>query len=271
MLAIVAFFKPTKIKIVFLVEWILFILITVAQGKLKTNHQVFVAAYPLVFFYLVACMLAALSQRLRQLTQTWILFLLAICLIILDQVIKVTVLAFVPYQTPIPIVEDWLYLAYERNFLGSWIISAFNIQFSGIFIIQWGLAITVLLCSILCYRYYITINRKSLWADVAFLGVFVAVASWVCDMSFRGHIVDYINLPGLVTADLKDVLMTIGIAAFFAEIFDNPNLFWRWTGWQDEKDDLIRLVKSFCRFSIQEFHNVYNAMMNILKKIIKSE
>lgn len=262
MLAVVAFFKPTRIKLVFLVEWVLFILITMAKGELETNHQILVAGYPLVFFYLVACALAALSQHVRQLTQAWRLLVFAIGLTILDQVVKMIVAASVPYQTSIPIVSNWLYLAHERNFHGSWIISAFNVQCVSVFIMQWGVAISVLFCSILCHRYYITTNRKSLWADVAFLGVFAAVASWVCDMSFRGHIVDYINLPGLVTADFKDILVTIGVAAFVVETLDNPKLSWRWTGWQEEKDDLIRLVKSFCSFSIQELRKSRQSMMN---------
>ena len=246
----VAFLKPTRIKLIFLVEWTLFILISAAQGKLKTNHQVLVASYPLVFFYLVGCMLAVLSRRLRPFSQTWILFVFAIGLTLLDQVIKVIVVALVPYQAPIPIIKNWLYLTQERNSFGSWIISFFNMQDRSIILVQWGVAICVLICSILCLRYYTTTNRESLWADVAFVGIFVATASWICDMFSRGHIVDYINLPHLVTADLKDIVAAVGVAAFVVETIDNPNLSWRWMGWQKEKDDLIRFVKRFCRFSV---------------------
>jgi len=263
MLAVVAFLKPTRIKLVFLLEWVLFILITIAKGELETNHQILVAGYPLAFFYLVACALAALSQHVRQLAQSWRLLVFAIGLTILDQVVKMIVAAFVPYQISIPIVNNWLYLAHERNFHGSWIASAFNVQFVSVFaLMQWGLVIPVLLCSILCHRYYITTNRKSLWADIAFLGVFAGYASWVCDMSFRGHIIDFINLPGLVTADLKDILVTVGVAAFVVETLDNPKLSWRWTGWQEEKDDLVRLVTSLFSFSIQELRKARQAMMS---------
>jgi lipoprotein signal peptidase len=268
--AIVAFFKPTRIKLVFLVEWTLFILITIAQGELRTNHQVLVACYPLVFFYLVACTLAALSRRIRQLAQAWILFVFAIGLTILDQVVKTIVVASVPYQASIPIVNYWLYLTHERNFHGSWIVSAFNVQFVNVFnLMQWGLVILVLICSIFCHRYYITTNRKSLWADIVIIGVFAGLSSWVCDMLFRGYIVDYIGLPGLVAADLKDIFIAIGIAAVFAETLDNPKLSWRWVGWQNERDDLIRLVKSFCSFSIQELHNVCQSIMNKFGKDTK--
>jgi len=269
---VVAFLKPTRTKLVFLVQWVLFIVITVARGELETNHQILVAGYPLVFFYLVACALAALSQHIRQIAQRWRLLVFAIGLTILDQVIKTIITAFVPYQTSIPIVSNWLYLAHERNFHGSWIASAFNVQFVSVFnLMQWGLAISVLFFSILCHRYYITTNRKSLWADVAFLGVLASNASWICDMSFRGYILDFINLPGLVTADLKDILVAIGAAAVFAETLDNPELSWRWAGWQKERDDLIRLVTSLRSFSIQELRKTQQAVMSRLGKAVRHE
>jgi hypothetical protein len=106
MLAVVAFFKPTRIKLVFLVEWLLFILITIAKGELETNHQILVAGYPLVFFYLVACALAALSQHVRQLTQAWRLLVFALGLTTLDQVVKMIVAASVPYQWSYPGLVD---------------------------------------------------------------------------------------------------------------------------------------------------------------------
>ena len=270
--AVVAFLKPTRTKLVFLVEWVLFILITVARGELETNHQILVAGYPLVFFYLVACVLAASSQHIQQISQSWRLVVFAIGLTILDQVVKTIITASVPYQTSIPIVTNWLYLAHKRNYHGSWIASAFNVQFVSVFnAMQWGLAIPVLFFSILCHRYYITTNRKSLWADVAFLGYFASNASWICDMSFRGYILDFINLPGLVTADLKDILVAIGAAAVFAETLDNPELSWRWAGWQKERDDLIRLVTSLRSFSIQELRKTQQAVMSRLGKAVRHE
>ena len=268
----VAFFKPTRSKLVFLAEWFFFILTTAARGDLETNHQVLVAGYPLIFFYLIACALTTLSQHIQQIAQSWRLLLFAGGLTILDQVIKTIIIVFVPYQTSIPIVHNWLYLAHEHNFHGSWIASAFNVQFVSVFnLIQWGLAIPVLFFSILCHRYYTFTNRKSLWADVALLGLFAGYASWICDMSLRGYIVDFINLPGLVTADLKDILITIGVAALFVEMLDNPKLSWRWAGWQKERDDLILLVTSLCSFCTQELHKTQQAVMSRFRKIAKPE
>lgn len=88
-------------------------------------------------------------------------------------------------------------------------------------------------------------------------------------MLFRGYIVDYIGLPGLITADLKEIFIAIGIAPVLPETQDNPILSWRWVGWQNERDDLIRLVKSFWNFSIQELHNVFQSIMNKFGKTTK--
>ena len=253
MAGVVAFLRPTKLKLAFLAEWVLFILILAAQGKLEANHQILIAVYPLIILYLAACALTALSQHTQQLAQGWKLLGLALGFTILDQVSKVIVIAFVPYQTSIPIIDGWMQLAHEHNAQGSWLASVLNVQPVGIFnMMQWLLAVPFLCCSILCHRYYTITNRKSLWADVAFLGLFAGLASWMCDMAFRGYVTDFINLPGLVTADFKDIFVTLSVGAILAETLDNPKISWRWQGWRQEGEDLIHLGTNLLRFSIQE-------------------
>ena len=251
--AVVAFLRPTRLKLAFLAEWVLFILVLAAQGKLGANRQILIAVYPLIIFYLAACALSALSQHSRQLAQSWRLLGWALGLTILDQLSKAIVIALVPYQTSIPIIDGWLYLAHEHNSQGSWLASVFNVQSVGIFnTMQCFLAVPVLCCSILCHRYYTITNRKSLWADVAFLGLFAGFTSWICDMAFRGYVTDFINLPGLVTADFKDILVALSVGAILAETLDNPKISWRWQGWREEGEDLIHLGANLLSFAIQE-------------------
>jgi lipoprotein signal peptidase len=250
---VVAFLRPTRLKLAFLAEWVLFILISAGQGKLEPNHQILIAVYPLIFLYLAACALTAWSRHTQQLAQGWRLLGWPLGLALLDQVSKLIVIAFVPYQTSIPIIDGWINLAHERNTQGSWLASVLNVQAVGIFnTVQWMLAVIVLFCSMLCHRYYTVTNRQSLWADVAFLGIFAGLASWICDMAFRGYIIDFIRLPGLVTFDLKDVLVTLAVGAILAEALDNPRVSWRWQGWRKERDDLIHLGASLISFSIRE-------------------
>jgi len=266
MLTIAAFLKPTKIKLIFLVEWACFILITAARGNLATNF-VPVAAYPLVFFYLIACTITALSKHTQRVAQSWRLPAIAVGLILVDQAIKTGVTASIPYQTSLPIIKNWLHLAHECNFHGAWIASYFDIQSVDVFnLIQWGLIVPSLLLSILFRRYYITTHRQSLWVDVAFLGIFSGCASWIGDMALRGHIVDYISLPGLVTADLKDIFVLIGVAALVAEALDSPRLSWRWRGIRQEIDVSIQLIKNLWSFFLQELDEARRVVMRKLKR-----
>jgi lipoprotein signal peptidase len=269
---VVDLLKPTRIKLVFLVEWTLFILITLAKGELRTNQVLVVAAYPLILLYLVACVLNALSQHTQRVAQGWGLLGCAVGLIMLDQTIKTGVTASIPYQTRIPIIDNWLVLTHERNLLGSWVASAFKVQPVGLLsLIQWGLTVPVLLFSVLCRRYYVATHRRTLWVDVAFLGIFAGYASWVCDMSLRGHIVDFIHLPGLVTADLKDIFTTIGVAALVAEALDNPQLSWRWQGIKKEIEDSRRLIKSLYHFTLQELDGLRRAVTAKFGRTAKPE
>lgn len=272
MAAGVAFLKPTRYKLVFLVEWAFFIVISAVRGQVVTPHQFLVASYPLVFFYLIACALTALSQRIHQIAQGWGLLVFAGGLVALDQTIKIAITGLIPYETSIPIVCNWLHLAHERNPHGSWVAAVLNVEFVGVYgVMHYGVIITALFFSILCHRYYIATNRRSLWVDVVLVGLLAAAVSWICDMSFRGYIVDFINLPGLTAADLKDILASIAVGATFVEMLDNPKISWRWDGWQKERDNLIRMVAGPCSFGIQELHKVQRAVTSRFKKTSGSE
>ena len=146
-------------------------------------------------------------------------------LIILDQTIKTGITKLLPYQSLIPIINNRLYLTHTYNIHGSWIASAFNVRSKNwIRLLQWGLLVPILILTKFFRRYYIKTYRKSLWVDIAFLGIFSGYVSWAIDMSFRGYVVDFILLPELISVDLKDIYLTIGVAAFFAEMLDNSQL-----------------------------------------------
>ena len=217
----IAWLRPSKIKLAFLLEWSLFIVIEIARGKVRPWHEIMVAAYPLLFFYLVACMLVTLSQRTRQIAHGWRLPALAIGLATLDQVLKTAVTVVIANHASIPIVEGWLHIAHVRNYSGTWIAATFDLAGDPLIqSIQWALTIAVLALSVVYHHHYSTRHRQSFWADMAFLGVFAAYTSWMWDMAFRGYIIDFIQLPGLVTADLKDILASLSTAAIIAELLD---------------------------------------------------
>lgn len=249
----------------FLAEWAVFLLLELLQGKLGNGRELLIAGYPFLFFYLVASILTMLSRRTQQLADGWKLLSLALSLTVIDQLSKVTVIAFVPYQTSIPIIEGWLHLAHEHNYQGSWLLSVFDWQLKSTGLLA-AFVVLFLLCSVFSYRYYVSRKRRSVWADVAFVGLFAGLMSWLCDMGLRGYIVDYIDLPGVVTADFKDILLTIGIASLFVEFLDNPDVSRRWRGWRTEGRELRRLAGDIALFSIQEMQGIWQVIARKAKK-----
>jgi lipoprotein signal peptidase len=196
MATVAVFLEPTRVKLVFIVEWVFFFLITALRGYLATPHQALLIATPLIFFYLAGCTLASLGQDFQQIARGWRLFVLALSLALIDQGIKLWVSVKIPYKTSIPIVNNWLHITHEQNPYGSWVAGVFDIQLEGaIYWLLWGLALLVPIILILFHRRYVTHWRRSLWVDVAFLGIFAGCVSWMLDISIRGYIVDFINLP----------------------------------------------------------------------------
>ena len=225
MASVIAFLKPTKIKLLFLVEYIIFILFSLTNSKSNPSQILLVSCYPLIFLYVFSCILFELSKNISTIAQSWRIMLFAAGLILLDQTIKIGVTKLIPYQTLIPISNNRLYLTHTHNINGSWIASAFNVQSKNwIKLLQWGLLVPILILTIFFRCYYINTYRSSVWVDIAFLGIFSAYVSWAIDMSFRGYVVDFILLPELISVDLKDIYLTIGVAAFFAEMLDNSQL-----------------------------------------------
>ena len=252
-----AFLKPTWIKLIFLVEWAAFVSINVARGQLKTTHQMLVAAYPFAFFYLVACGLAAWGRRRQQLGGSVRLLAIGAGVVVVEQVIKSLVEAFLPLQASLPLVDNWLRLANRPNPHGSWVAGALGVMpAGGLLISQWIEIGGLLLVSGGARRFYVATQRQSLWVDVAFLGVFVGCGGWMCDMGFRGHIADFINLPGLTTCDLKDIFISIGAPACLAEAIDNKRIEWRWRGWRTEAEDSVRFVRDLGQFAAREWREL---------------
>jgi lipoprotein signal peptidase len=244
---LVQFIKPTAPKLVFLAQWLAYVLIVWLQGTLDSRHRFLVALYPLALFYLLACVLAHANRRLRQLAPGRPLLALGLALAAIDQGIKLLVTRSLSLGTSVPLLEGWLHLAHERNVQGSWVVNAFNIKFIGLGVLAL-IAVLTLLCALLGHRYYVATQRQSLWADVAFLGLFAGTAGWIADIVLRGYIVDFIQLPGLVTADLKDIFLSVGVAALLAEALDNPAISLAWQGWRQEIWRLRRTGVSVVRF-----------------------
>jgi lipoprotein signal peptidase len=255
----VLFLKPTRLKLVFLAEWLSFLLLELLRGELGIGVCLLVSAYPLLFFYLMACELTTLSQHAQQIATGWRLSAMAMGLAIADQFGKAMVEVFVPHRATVPILRGWLHLGHEHNLQGSWIAGTFGLDQPGVALMI--VAALVLLASTSCHRYYIAVNRRSVWADVAFLGLFAGMMSWLCDMGLRGYVVDFVVLPDVVAADGKDILVAVGAGAFLAEGLDNSEISWRWKGWRAQGTELAHLAGRILGFSIEELRRIRRALM----------
>jgi lipoprotein signal peptidase len=258
------FLKPTKLKLLFLVEWGVFILLQITRGEITNLDQLLIAGTPFLFFYLLACGFTQLSFSRSRIVNGWKIIPTGFILATLDQSVKLFITYLIPYQASQPIIHGWLHLSHEHNLHGSWFVATFNpIPLSPIslFII----VIPLLLGTILFHRYYLHTQRESTWADLAFLGLFAGLLSWVFDMGLRGYIVDYIQLPDIMIADFKDILLTIGIASLFVEVLDQPRISFQWKGVRKEIHDFAHACSNIIQFSFNEMSEMIDDLVRLTK------
>ena len=76
------FFKPTLPKLLFGLEWVGWVLLTVARGTVLTPHELLVASVALLLLYLLGCALVAWSKRSERLADGRRLTLLIVLLVV---------------------------------------------------------------------------------------------------------------------------------------------------------------------------------------------
>lgn len=248
------FLKPLPFKMLFLAEWLIFILILFAQGEILSLQQLAIATYPLLLFYLGACILFALRDRKQPHLSSWGPVGLAVCLAITDQGCKTSVLAFLSQGASIPIIPGWLEITHQTNEHGAWIFNDFadsSIPFITTLLKVSFFAILAIVIPL--YRYFKEGRRNSVWLEASFILIFAGLISWVIDMFWRSFIVDFIGLPHLVAADLKDIYIYFGAATAVLEVIDYPGADTRWQGWPAEQQELGKVVKGVSNILLRDF------------------
>jgi lipoprotein signal peptidase len=258
MQAVYRFFRPTVYKLVFTIEWLAFLLLTVAERRTIEPHLLPVALWPLFFFYGLGCALVAWSRRADRLADGRGLALLLVGMVALDQASKAVAAAFLPPGSSLPLIEGWLHLANVRNASGSWLSLAWLRPVLAV------AATLVLPVSVIVYRYYVSTRRRSLWVDLAFVGVFAGYASWLIDIYLRGYVVDVIYIPDLVAVDLKDLFLSLGICVV-VEVLDNPDISLHSGGWRAEIESTRRLVADLAAFAAREIHTGWIAILERIR------
>jgi signal peptidase II len=216
------FLKPTPIKLVFLAEWILYVLFEAVLGSLPTADQLITLAYPLALYYLIACLLARLSQGYSGTSRLRVLLGLSLALVAIEQAIKLGIAAWLPMGASIPIIPGRISLSQSHNLYNSFLFNRFGWDISqSIWLPLFSLLFAALL--IQGYRYYVFTARRSFWADLALVALLAGVLGALVDQVVRGYALDFISFAGYFVADLKDAYLSFGIGAVLAETIVNPN------------------------------------------------
>lgn len=254
-----SFVKPEPLKFLFWVEWVVFCFILFMQGKIQSWQQAGIAAALLVFFYLTACILFDIKEKKSKPISLKSLLGLATGFVILDQGIKLMVLRHLPVNASFPVIPGWFEITHRTNQHGAWILTHLSDQ-----TISWTTPILLFMVFMLLFltlpvfRYARKDRAESFWLEASFVLILASLVCWPAEMLFRGRIIDFIGLPGLVAADTKDLYLTIGTVCFVLETIENPNSDWHWRGWKNEWASMKRF-----------FLGVWHTLLEDLKKIKK--
>lgn len=246
-----ALLKPTPIKLVFLLEWIFFLVFKIASGGLESGLRLLAPLFPLLAFYLIACGLEVLAKTRKGLAGFGTLVVIGLLWALADQGIKAVVYLYLPEGSFIRLLPQVFHLRQAHNLYNSWIMEAFERQFlsrSALVV----MSVVFLIAAFAIYRYYIASHRKSLWTDLALVFITAGLCSALLDQSVRGFTIDFLEIPGFVVADLKDLYLWLASSAVFAEVLDNPDV--RLTTGPKES---MAAAKRFARYTIQEIREVF--------------
>lgn len=261
------YMKPALLKLLFLIEWFTFVLILVFQGKIQTFPRLWVALYPLLFFYFMGSLFFAMKDKPWIPKKTFQLIGLALGLVVMDQIFKWIVSVTLPVNDSFPIISGWLEITYRRNFHGAWIFT--QLLADSIPLITPLLkffCIALVLMIIPTYRYFKTIRGNKFWMNLSYVLLFAGILSWMTDMFMRGFILDYIGLPGIVAFDLKDIYVYLGAVALILEIVDGQSKFILWNGWNSEKEDIKKFTIGVWQIITQDLLLLYLFVKKFLLK-----
>lgn len=213
-----AFLKPTRLKLALLLPGVAFLLL-----ELILEMDDVIAALPglliwAVAYYAVASLAVALRERGLTPPGFRVLVGCALLLAAVDQAAKGVVLQQLPLEEERTLIPGALILTHTHNLRGSWAAEAFGLDFLGSTLLI-ALALVVFVLTLSLYRYYTALRgQRELWPSVVLVGFVAAMSSALVDLAIRGFTVDYLNVAGLVVADLKDFYLDMAIAALMAEV-----------------------------------------------------
>jgi lipoprotein signal peptidase len=232
----------------------LYVAFAIAQARFDIRSIAVNLAWPFLFFYFVACLLKRVSTSSEPVIQQRDAWVVIAVLVGVDHLFKFAFSHMIPLGGSVPVVANHLHLANVHNVHGSFWLA----KLSASRLVAPVLVISVLSVALapLLLRFYSARHRKSFWSVLAYCCFMAGAASAAIDLGARGFTVDYLELPGLFVADLKDIYLNLFVSAFFVEVLSNPRISMRWLGWRAELREFPCLATEIVKFAVGEIRRL---------------
>ncbi len=212
-------FLPNRYNLMFPAVWVAYMLLELVLGHsiLEWPNLLIV-----LFLYLTGCLIQFAGQGKYASPRGRHLLYAGIGLVAADQLAKLAVQMTLLENQVVHIIPPLVNLARVHNLSASWLAEKFQWQFLALPLLM-AISILMLLAVVAIYRYYRGCKMQhSVWADAGTVLLAAGIASALLDQTLRGYTLDFINLPNLFTADIKDICLTLGIGAVLAETLRSP-------------------------------------------------
>lgn len=213
--------KKYIVEVVFLGEWIVYLLAELFLGRINTTKQFLYNLLPLLFFFFLAKIFKYFHKKIDVIKNKYF-YLMIGGLFICDQFIKylfrnIKFLKKINY-----IVPDYFYFKPILNTSGSWITSRFNLPSSFLLLSIINFIFIILVYE--GYKFYIYKKKNTYWLQQGIIFFIAGGFASLVDKMFFGGSLDYIGIKGLFVADLKDIFIDIGLALLIIEFVKFKNI-----------------------------------------------
>lgn len=197
------------------------ILIPVVQGIVLCNGMQTNNYLSIMTFILIECICTfitwrALENKRECLNQKKYILLIIAIMVLADQLMKVIISSCL--DTDITIIPNILKLRIARNYFHTAMFSFLKIDIEYIYICIFKLILIII--TILAYRLCLKRN-DTIYIRMAFIMMFSSVISNFMDSCIWGYTLDYINYCGVMTMDLKDIYVDVGLGIGIYYFFEN--------------------------------------------------
>lgn len=224
------------------IMWLVYFLFEIISRRVDTIYSLLTNLSLTILFALTGWIIYLTYDKHPNGFNSKALFLIFSIIMIFEQGIKIIIKLFF-FDKNFEIIHNFISFEPIINTQGSWLNARFGLNVG--FSILIFLNIIALILFVEFYRYYLSKNNKSFWADMSFLFITAGALCSLIDKIFYGGSLDFIGISDLFIADVKDIYINLGVLFFVMLIYKSDFL-------KDEdqtniKDDL-NSIKQFLIF-----------------------